>query len=170
VKQGDSDANALLKSQFSFSTDWMWINGATGKPEFSGSVAVTNTLDKKRYFDNGALPDYRVHLNVDVNKTDWDQDMKPSNSNWDAVKRMSNWGSFSFDALPTPPSFKLELFDIDFFMTTNLLLPNSKVIEFEAEPGVRFPRDLYLVGQIVHEDQVNARRAARAAFKLASNS
>lgn len=64
----------------------------------------------------------------------------------------------------TLPSFDFKLFDIDFFMTTNLLLPNQKVIESKTKPGGRIPWDLYPVGQVVHKDKVYARRVARAAL------
>ena len=161
MKQDEIDANGLLKWEFSFTTGWMWVHGGTGEM-VTGNVTVTNTLDKKKFFDNTVLPDYRVHLDASIKKDDWDWSRSVTNDKWYQVASATVWNVLSKDAMPDPPSLNLEVFDIDFFMTTNLLLPNSKVIEFKADPGVRFPRDLYLVGQIVHEDKVNARRAAPA--------
>lgn len=164
IEQGGSSAkaNALLKWKFDFTTDWIWVNGSTGTPH-GGDVTVKYTLDKEDFFDNHALSNYRVHLNASISKNDWGRTEEPSEGDWFNIIRQTHWDSPAFAALPDAPTFDLKLFDIDFFMTTNLLLPNQHVIEFNAEPGVRFPRDLYLVGHIIHESKVRARLVESAA-------
>lgn len=121
---------------------------------YGGSVTIDNKLDQKTNFDNNALVDYRVRLNLHVGKGAWSQVRTPSDSHWYQIIGATDYGDVSFNALPDPPTFDMELFNIDFFMTTNLLLPNSNVINFKADPGVRFPRDLYLVGHIIDKAQV----------------
>jgi len=39
-----------------------------------------------------------------------------------------------------------------FFLTTNLLLPGAKVISLDSVAGLRFPRDIMLVGDVVQGD------------------
>lgn len=131
----------------------MWVHGATGVPH-SGTVTVTDKLDKGKYFDNSALPDHLVHLDASFNKDEWVFHREFTNEGWHDVASRTNWDALSRNALPAPPSLHLEILNINFFMTTNLLLPNSKVIEFKAEPGVRFPRDLFLVGHVRGEPTV----------------
>jgi len=143
-----------MQWQFSYTSSWSWIKGTNGDPMFKGNITVDNSLNHKVSFDNNALTDYRVHLNLNVGKSAWTQVLTPSNSNWNSVGRLTDYGNVSFKSLPDPPTLDLELFDIDFFMTTNLLLPDSTVINFKADPGVCLPRDLYLVGDIVSKARV----------------
>ncbi|KAL8758637.1 MAG: hypothetical protein Q9184_003864 [Pyrenodesmia sp. 2 TL-2023] len=47
------------------------------------------------------------------------------------------------------PAIDFDVVGLGFFMTTNLLSPGEKVINFDQKAGFRFPRDLLLVGDVV---------------------
>lgn len=93
--------------------------------------------------DDSDLPNYLLHIDVGIDSSDWDRpDIKSHGG-------VTGWEpSFATDALPSLPSTKVELITFKFFLTTNLLLPGSKVINFEKAPGARFPKDLYVVGHV----------------------
>ena len=110
-------------------------------------MKVTNTLNKKD-IDNSGLPTYKVRLDASLTQDDWGQpDIVPVEGG--GLFGGVQWvPSFIEDAQPKPPIFSFELFDFDFLLTTNLLLPTREVIDFEVNPGARFPRDLYIVGKV----------------------
>ena len=47
------------------------------------------------------------------------------------------------------PRPKLDTGGLGFFLTTNLLNPGAKVIEIDKDVGMRLPKDMVLVGDIV---------------------
>ncbi|KIL60137.1 hypothetical protein M378DRAFT_952949 [Amanita muscaria Koide BX008] len=163
-QDGGSDAqvNLLLEWEFSFKMEWGITVGGRAGAETWGIVEVTDKVNKKKYVDNDDLPEYKLRLDASLKDDDWEAHYKARNPiGWETFHDGVRWDQKFAQA---QPSFNLELFNIDFFLMTNLLLPNQKVIKFKTEPGARMPRDLYLVGHVVHEDRVNAGRAASAAL------
>lgn len=59
--------------------------------------------------------------------------------------------------MPQLPTFDLDLVNMYFFFTTNLLLPDRKVIDIDTAAGLRIPRDFYIVGHVEHAEKVEAR-------------
>ncbi|KAM6497702.1 hypothetical protein JOM56_005650 [Amanita muscaria] len=158
-QNSDAQASALLEWTISYSRDWsMTPHGGTSH---SGTATVTNKVNEKKYIDNDSLPQYKLRLDASLKEDNWTSNSTSTNSfYWTVFSRDMQYSSKIKDAEPDLPTFTLVLFDFDFFMVTNLLLPNQKVIEFEKQPGARFPRDLYLVGKMVHQNKVKASRAS----------
>ena len=114
-----------------------------------GQVKITNKLDKTKSVDDSDLPNYHLHMNVNIDSSDWDKpDIEGDQDNdWRNVARRTGWKpALVTDALPS--SLLVELVNFNFFMTTNLLRPDNNVIKFKTDPGARFPRDLYIVGNV----------------------
>lgn len=115
-------------------------------------MKITNKLKKTKSVDNSDLPKYLLHMDVNIDSSDWEKpDIKADDPGWwEAIGGKLNWKpSLVTNALPSSmPSVKVELINFNFFMTTNLLLPGSNVINFEKAPGARFPKDLYVVGHV----------------------
>ncbi|KAG6811199.1 hypothetical protein H0H92_008561 [Tricholoma furcatifolium] len=155
-------SSALLDWGFSFTADWS-VTPTGGSPAW-GTLDVTNKLSKKKVFNNDNLAKYEVSLDAGFTSSNWNA---PS---YTVHGHIAGWYLFK-DFLtkkigglqPKLPSMSLLLFDIRFFMLTNLLLPNQHVIEFAKDPGARFPRDLYLVGQVAKASVVEERLARSAA-------
>ena len=61
----------------------------------------------------------------------------------------SDYPSWAVQQLPTFSTLQLDLGNLYFFLTTNLLLPSRKVISIDTDAGLRIPRDFYIVGSIV---------------------
>jgi hypothetical protein len=150
MKQGGPDvqANALLEWKFSFEVGWSMSGWGY---QASGTVKTTDKLNKKKYIDSSSLSDYKVRLDASLKADDWELQYETDNSEWDKVFGAVDWIPNFAQVQPKLPSFDFQLFDIDFFLTTNLLLPNKKVIKFKTTPGARMPRDLYLVGEFIHK-------------------
>ncbi|KAL6922480.1 hypothetical protein ACHAPO_011177 [Fusarium lateritium] len=56
------------------------------------------------------------------------------------------------------PSIEFDVVGLGFFMTTNLLNPGAKVIKLDQAVGLRLPKDLLLVGDVIQgQDAVKAR-------------
>lgn len=60
--------------------------------------------------------------------------------------------------LPTLPTPDLKMGSLDFFLTTNLLMPGQKVISIDSTVGLRVPHDFYIVGNVVTKKQALRRR------------
>ena len=137
---------------FSFSIHWTeWIYPKTNN---EGDVTISNqlkTASASKSIDDSELPSYVVSLDASIAASDWDTPVytSPDLSGWQKIAGETDWKpDFVVDNLPALPTMNFKLIDFNFFMTTNLLLPGSKVITFDKDPGVRFPRDLYVVGQV----------------------
>jgi hypothetical protein len=149
--------SALLEWEFEFHAEWIM---AKPLPTY-GKTKVTNKLRRETHIDSSQLHDYVVRLDGSLTPLDWDPPInEPDKPNlWEIIVNILG-GARLFTATVTQAQpnvgFDFELFNIDFFMTTNLLLPNQRVIDFKTKPGARFPWDLYLVGNIVHVDEIRA--------------
>jgi len=143
-------STAHLDWTFHYTTGWgMTVIGAGAGGNFYGDVKITNTLNKDKTIDsNSDLPIYKVALDLSFTKSDWDIP-KGEAIGGGGFFGGSTWApSFAPNAQPDLPSFNFNLFDFNFFLTTNLLLPTSDVIKFDVTPGIRMPRDLYIVGHV----------------------
>jgi len=73
VKQGDPQANAPLEWEFSFEVEWgETIIGAGVGGISSGTMKITDKLNKKKYVDSDSLADYKVRLDASLKEKDWD--------------------------------------------------------------------------------------------------
>ena len=152
--------------KWNFSFDQHWSMTPIGGMANYGTATVEENLDKKKYIDTAEISKYKVSLDVSLKEEYWDAPRTTAGdtqiwryfcSDLERIQTIKN-------AIPKLPTFDLILFDISFFLVQNLLLPNQNVIEFKTEPGARFPRDLYLVGNIVHKSKVMERIATNADF------
>lgn len=149
----------MLQWDFTYDIHWsMTVVGGGPSASWWGTAKITNKLDKKNFFDDSYLPQYKIHLDASCKPDDWSV-TTTAEDHWYMFWKWAKDIKEMKDARPDLPSFSLALLDLDFFMTTNLLLPGQKVIELDNKPGSRFPRDLYLVGQIKHVGEVRARQA-----------
>ncbi|KAF8817288.1 hypothetical protein BYT27DRAFT_7153443 [Phlegmacium glaucopus] len=145
----NSAPSAQLNWGFTSSVKWsQWTSNVTQ----SGTVKITNKLEKTKSVDDSDLPNYLVHMDVSIDSSDWDKpDIKADETTWwEKIAGATDWKpTLVTDALPSSlPSVKVELINFNFFVTTNLLLPGSKMINFKKDPGARFPKDLYVVGHV----------------------
>lgn len=142
---------------WNFDCSIKWTEWTPPNNNHWGEVTIKNKLKENtppKVIDDSKLPDYVVHLNVSIAASDWEKpDISAADpSYWESVAGATNWKPDSVvDALPSLPTVNFELIDFNFFLTTNLLLPYRKVIRFDKDPGVRFPRDLYVVGHVLEK-------------------
>jgi hypothetical protein len=149
--------SALLQWEFEFHAEWMVANPL---PSY-GKTKVTNKLRREKHIDSSQLPDYVVRLDGSLTPLDWDPPInEPDNpSLWEIILKILGGARSYMDVVTQAQpnvGFDLELFNFDFFVTTNLLLPNRNVVKFDTNPGARFPWDLYLVGRLENVDEVRA--------------
>lgn len=150
-EQKDTVPSIILNWDFTASMTWgtHWYKDSYWQ---NGTATITNKLKKQQNMDSSKLSEYEVHMDVGVSAGDWDT---PKIVNDESSGWANFWSTFDPNivsgALPSAlPSPQFKLLDFKFFVLTNLLLPGSKVIEFAKDgPGFRFPRDLYVVGQVV---------------------
>lgn len=49
------------------------------------------------------------------------------------------------------PDWTIHMGKIDFFLTTNLLMPTEKVISIDDKIGIQVPGDLFIVGKLIQK-------------------
>ncbi|KAG6819308.1 hypothetical protein H0H93_013134, partial [Arthromyces matolae] len=132
---GSDAASSVLLEWGPFDFDEHWSVTPIGGGSQWGTVTVTNKLNKKKIFSNDKLPTYEISLDASFTKSDWDP---LSYSGSGGIAGWHFFKEFLTDKIggiqPDLPSLPLLLFDIKFFMITNLLLPNQDVIEFSKDP------------------------------------
>ena len=155
IRQGDPDKAPSAQLDWRFTSSIEWNQEAYGgrgfQKSFHGRVDVTNKLEKTKPIDDSDLLNYLLHLDIEIVSSDWNKpEVKAEDVEW--WQYYAGRREYTYDvvkALPSSlPTAKIEIINFNFFMTTNLLLPGNKVIKFDKTPGVRFPKDLYLVGII----------------------
>ena len=149
--KGNPNSAPIALFHWCFSCDTEWYEWAHPVSSHFGVVVIANKLEKKVSVDDNDLSNYLLHFDIGIDQSDWDKpDIQADRPEWwEAYGGVTGWKpSLATDALPSLPSAKVELINFKFFMTTNLLLPGNKVINFEKSPGARFPKDLYVVGHV----------------------
>lgn len=122
--------------------------GGTTSVDDSGTCTVKNSLRKTAAFSS-KLSDGTLDMDLNVKQGDWDapEVNKTADSVFSDVFGTSNPTWFD-SSLPAMPSLSLDMGSLNFFLTTNLLMPDQKVIAIDSEAGLRIPHDYYIVGQV----------------------
>jgi hypothetical protein len=97
---------------------------------------------------NTTVTDHFIQMDLKVDKKDWKFQVTKDWS-WFPTDRQLGFE----DVQPVLPSFTISMGSMDFFLTTNLLLPGEKVIDVDKSDaaGLRIPHDYMLVGNVVHK-------------------
>ncbi|GJJ09107.1 hypothetical protein Clacol_003329 [Clathrus columnatus] len=151
LEQNPSDKPAYCRGSWSYKYKFSWDEySALGDgSDRNGSVTVENTLDEDTYpvkLEN----EYTLEVNFKIRKEKWKVTATPdSQSFWDIINGGSTKvPSWTKDLNVFLPEMNIDMGSLDFFLTTNLLLPSREVIDIDTKLGVQVPGDFYLVGSV----------------------
>ncbi|KAI6780911.1 uncharacterized protein J7T54_007391 [Emericellopsis cladophorae] len=150
---GPPSVRALWKIERSINWTAKWDFAYIG-PNYEGASGTINATYQLCDTDNHALPrklnstvkvtddDFKFDLNLQTKDFRMDQ-KEPNGISWDA------WHEGMEKLWQQAPEVSVASFGIGFLRTTNLLLPGSKVMGINSTVGVKIPKDLVLVGDVV---------------------
>lgn len=101
------------------------------------------------------LDDEKFDLNISLDSTLWkvDHGQTPGSGSWDdfadMAPRTDIWDKALARVKKMSPEVSIQSIGLRFLRTTNLLTPDKEVIDFSEQIGVKIPRDLVLVGDVV---------------------
>jgi hypothetical protein len=160
---GDENGSAQAKCSWTYSleADWSWSMTSGGvDTNTGGAVKATFVLDK--VITKALEVDSNYHLksnNIGFSKSDWkDPTFEPVyrdgfENKFDAHGFMFDTAGrtyFGDDLKPSDLSLKTLSLDLNFFLTTNLLMPQMHVIDIDTSTGrgVRLARDAVILGKV----------------------
>jgi hypothetical protein len=146
------DSNIELAWQGKAKSDWIQVEnvGEYDSAQY-GTVDVTVTLNKAPV-PLGALSEKDITLvNISIDKSDFSTHAKA---------RSCSIGHKLLGCVDSVPDFykdldlkiadiNLEIPNLNFFATTNLLSPGAHVIHIDSGSGIQTPHDFLLVGQVI---------------------
>ncbi|GJJ09110.1 hypothetical protein Clacol_003332 [Clathrus columnatus] len=148
LEQDPTSKPGFCRGSWSYEYRFSWSAAVVGLGESRGSATVQNTLNDN--FPIKISEDYKLTLNFKVLKDDWSVKVIPDSTDfWDQL----GGGS---DQTPTwilsmnigIPDLEINMGSLDYFLTTNLLLPTRKVIDIDTELGLQIPGDFFIVGNV----------------------
>lgn len=120
-------------------------------PNQAGSIKAafrlcdTKDFDKHRKMDiDITLDDDSFGINLQLNTNNFRMDQNEPNAlDWDTWKKGMKgiWTS--------APNVKISSIGLGFLRTTNILTPDARAIDFNEEIGLRAPKDIVLVGDVL---------------------
>lgn len=123
--------------------------GGTTTVDDGGTCTVKNALRKTAAFSS-KLSDGTLDMDLNIRQGDWDKPdvTKTADSVFNKVFGNAEGPQWFESSLPDMPSLALDMGSLNFFLTTNLLMPDQKVIAIDADAGLRIPHDYYIVGNV----------------------
>jgi len=117
----------------------------------NGTVTAKHELDKAlRTFS--VLDDSTLTIDCSITQADWTVALEGAEKSfWEkllggASEVVPQWIKALSVAMP---DFKISFGKLDFFLTTNLLMPGKKLIEIDHDIGIQVPGDFYIVGKLI---------------------
>ncbi|KAF8573550.1 hypothetical protein K439DRAFT_1665766 [Ramaria rubella] len=139
-------------ASISTSTGRTHTQGAGHSIHSHGSVTVTGKFEKHVSGFTLDADNYILKVDFPIKKEDWVLIMDPDDVKWYDIftfgtKDIPSW---VHDMLIDLPTLKLNLGKLKFFLTTNLLMPNQKIIKLDTGVGLQVVGDFFLVGDLVN--------------------
>ncbi|KAF5366540.1 hypothetical protein D9758_008962 [Tetrapyrgos nigripes] len=168
----DKPATILLEWKYSFHQTWTgvmschvvlnaddWRGDERVMPKntpVKGGFTATFTLNK--VFDIKPLTQEDLNVSIDFNKDDWKVEVKPDEAGnlrqrlgatFGGTEQVGYLPNFIKDSAIEGIGFNFNFGTLRFFSITNVFLPGRKVIDVDHKTGLRIPRDLIIVGNVV---------------------
>ncbi|GJJ09104.1 hypothetical protein Clacol_003326 [Clathrus columnatus] len=144
LEQNPSDKPACCRGSwnYKYKFDWrdyhVYQEGITS--DRYGSVTVENTLNEDAYTVK-LKDEYTLQVNFTIRKEKWDVTATPDDQDfWNLInggsKEVPPWTK---DLNVFLPEMSIDMGSLNFFLTTNLLLPSREVIDIDTSLGVQVP-------------------------------
>ncbi|KAK7468325.1 hypothetical protein VKT23_002840 [Stygiomarasmius scandens] len=162
----DQPATISLEWKYSYHQNWSGVmsHKSVGRggmvwqvdDNVSGGFTATFTLNK--VFDIKSLTQEDLRISIDFGKDDWKVETHPDESGDAWNKFLAAFGGsekvgflpdFIKDNAIEGIGFTFNFDTLRFFSITNVFLPGRKVIDIDDKTGLRIPRDLVIVGNVV---------------------
>ncbi|KAK7045937.1 hypothetical protein VNI00_006932 [Paramarasmius palmivorus] len=159
-------ATISLEWKYSFHQTWSGVMShlevgrggmvVTVHNNVKGGFTATFTL--KKIFDIKSLTQEDLKISIDFSKDDWTVETKPDEggSFWEnfgaafgGTAKVGFLPDFIKDSAIEGIGFNFDFGTLRFFSVTNVFLPGRKVIDVDDKTGLRIPRDLVIVGDVV---------------------
>ncbi|GJJ13686.1 hypothetical protein Clacol_007942 [Clathrus columnatus] len=154
IEQSDSNNGSCCRGTWTYEYTFNWSTHTdryNDMPEKNrhGTVTVENTLNKA-FPAIGLADDYTMKIRFLIEKDDWNVETKPHDPTfWDelggGVKETPRWVKNMNVHIP---AIDFNMGSLDFFLTTNLLLPSREVIDIDKNLGVQVPNDFFIIGNV----------------------
>ncbi|GJJ09135.1 hypothetical protein Clacol_003357 [Clathrus columnatus] len=148
LEQKPSNNKPYCSGSWAYKYSFSWYMKTQGiGPE--GTVNVENTLAEDSFpieLDNN----YTLKMTFQVRREKWEVKTTAADKTfWEkwngGVEITPSWVS-SMNA--NHPKMDIDMGSLNFFVTTNLLLPSREVIDIDTSLGVQVPGDFYIVGNV----------------------
>ncbi|EMR63977.1 hypothetical protein UCREL1_9073 [Eutypa lata UCREL1] len=134
---------------------WMCVYAPLPKSDsigtvVNGGITATHTLNHSLN-TCAILDDSTLQVDCSITRGDWSVSFAGDDQSWISTflggrKEVPDWmKQLSVEV----PSFQICFGKLDFFLTTNLLMPNRKVISIDTTAGLQIPGDFYVVGKVI---------------------
>ena len=167
----DFEQNPFQIEVEGLSVKWKFQQTVNSKRYVSSAMSVSNYTNYYGRFlfkvnvdqsFEGSINDYVLKTNIDVSKDDYNCSYVNETNDihigfWEGLQNKheskgmveSYFKAFKDSLIAVLPELKLDIISMDFFATTNLLLPGEKVISFSNDEKAEFPYDATLFGEVI---------------------
>lgn len=149
------DAGGNGPTTYDYHFGWMCVYAPLPKSDsigtvVNGGITATHTLNHSLN-TCAILDDSTLQVDCSITRGDWSVSFAGDDQSWISTflggrKEVPDWmKQLSVEV----PSFQICFGKLDFFLTTNLLMPNRKVISIDTTAGLQIPGDFYVVGKVI---------------------